>query len=211
MLASGSERVGPAGRTSRALTELGQKCSNTKLFPTNSDVDASDEAHLSTLEDPPRADPWLPGPHEDGRRPQGALGASCEGSRPAHALTESGAPGRRVLQSERRYRLAGVGVFDSLFRAGRRHQGRWVELVYAPAASPPGRAGLAVSRKVLPRAVDRNRFKRKLREAFRTARPGIETYDVIVRLKRAPTPRAIDDSAGEAGSLLLELARGGWR
>lgn len=59
----------------------------------------------------------------------------------------------------------------------------------ARAERTPGRTGLVVGRKVLPRAVDRNRFKRKVRESLRRARPAIEAFDVIVRLKRpAPGP-----------------------
>lgn len=70
----------------------------------------------------------------------------------------------------------------------------------APAARSPGRTGLVVGRKVLPRAVDRNRFKRKLRESLRRARPGIEAFDLIVRLKRpAPGPElaaAVEEAEG---------------
>ena len=48
----------------------------------------------------------------------------------------------------------------------------------------PGRAGLIVGKKALPLAVDRNRVRRILRESLRAARPAIESYDVILRLKR---------------------------
>lgn len=62
-----------------------------------------------------------------------------------------------------------------------------------------------VGRKALPRAVDRNRFKRKVREALRRARPGIEAYDLIVRLKRpAPGPE-LDAAADEAAALIVLL------
>ena len=62
-----------------------------------------------------------------------------------------------------------------------------------------------VGRKALPRAVDRNRFKRKVREVLRRARPGIEAYDLIVRLKRpAPGPE-LDAAADEAAALIALL------
>jgi ribonuclease P protein component len=48
----------------------------------------------------------------------------------------------------------------------------------------PGRVGFVVGRKALPRAVDRNRFKRKLREVLRRARPDLEGYDLVVRRAR---------------------------
>jgi ribonuclease P protein component len=96
-------------------------------------------------------------------------------------------------------------VFDGLFRAGRRRQGRWIELVVAPAQREPGRAGLVVGRRVLPLAVDRNRMKRKLREALRRARPAIEAHDLVVRLKRpAPGPE-LDAAVEEAAAMIAEL------
>ena len=62
-----------------------------------------------------------------------------------------------------------------------------------------------VGRKALPRAVDRNRFKRKVREALRRARPGIEAYDLIVRLKcPAPGPE-LDAAVDEAATLIAML------
>lgn len=76
----------------------------------------------------------------------------------------------------------------------------------APASGDPGRAGLVVGRKALPRAVDRNRIKRKVREALRAARPAIAAYDLIVRLKRpAPGPE-LAAAADEAKRLIAELA-----
>ena len=72
----------------------------------------------------------------------------------------------------------------------------------APAARSPGRTGLVVGRKVLPRAVDRNRFKRKLRESLRRARPAIEAFDLIVRLKRPASGSELDLAVEEAEGMI---------
>jgi ribonuclease P protein component len=64
-----------------------------------------------------------------------------------------------------------------------------------------------VGRKALPRAVDRNRFKRKVREALRRARPPIEGYDLIVRLKR-PAPGPELDAAVDEAAMLIALLCG---
>ena len=48
----------------------------------------------------------------------------------------------------------------------------------------PGRVGYVIGGKAIPLAVDRNRLRRCLREAARAARPAIESFDVIVRVKR---------------------------
>jgi len=96
-----------------------------------------------------------------------------------------------------------------LFKAGRRYEGDYVQLVAAPASNPPGRFGLVVPKKVLPLAVDRNRVRRILRVAQRAARPEVLDYDMILRLKR-PCPRTEFRSvAAEATRLLATLgARG---
>lgn len=107
---------------------------------------------------------------------------------------------------ERAYRLTGIGSFDALFRAGRRRQGRWIELVVATAQHVPGRVGFVVGRKALSRAVDRNRFKRKLREVLRQERPGLAGYDLIVRLKR-PAPGPELDAAIEEADGMIRLLR----
>jgi ribonuclease P protein component len=71
----------------------------------------------------------------------------------------------------------------------------------------PGRVGLVVGRKALPRAVDRNRFKRKVREVLRRERPGLEGYDLVVRLKR-PAPGIELDAAIEEADGMIGLLRG---
>ena len=47
------------------------------------------------------------------------------------------------------------------------------------------RLGLVVPKRALPRAVDRNRAKRVLRESFRKARAGLPPCDIVVRVDGA--------------------------
>ena len=100
------------------------------------------------------------------------------------------------------YRLSGQGAFETVFRTGRRIDGRYLQLVVAPASAGLGRTGYVIGRKVLARAVDRNRVRRKLREVFRALRPAIAAYDVIVRVKRIAN-RAEQDAAVAEGARLL--------
>lgn len=66
----------------------------------------------------------------------------------------------------RRGRLSRSADFDRVFRSGRSHAGRELVLYVFPRAEDDvPRLGLSVSRKV-GGAVDRNRIKRLLREAF---------------------------------------------
>jgi ribonuclease P protein component len=66
-----------------------------------------------------------------------------------------------------------------VFRTGRRVSDRLFTLVYAPGHGPAARLGLAVSRKVSRRAVERNRIKRLVREAFRR-RHDLPALDIVV-------------------------------
>jgi len=89
-----------------------------------------------------------------------------------------------------------------VFREGTRFEGRQVQIIAMPAALPLGRFGLVVGRKALPRATDRNRFKRLVRVAMRHQRAEALAFDLVVRLK-GPVKRAgVDAAAGEAVQVL---------
>jgi len=92
-----------------------------------------------------------------------------------------------------------------VFRAGRRIDGRFLQLVAAPAERAPGRVGYVIGGKAIPRAVDRNRLRRRFRESVRAARPAIERYDIILRVKRAVARNEIPVAAAEGGALVGKL------
>jgi ribonuclease P protein component len=75
-------------------------------------------------------------------------------------------PGRTGARPRSRGRLTRSADFDRVFRTGRSHAGReFVLYVFPRGDGERQRLGLSVSRKV-GGAVDRNRVKRLLREAF---------------------------------------------
>jgi ribonuclease P protein component len=52
------------------------------------------------------------------------------------------------------------------------------------------RLGLIVAKRILPRAVDRNRARRLIREWFRRRQAAVPAQDLLVRLTNRPMPLA---------------------
>jgi ribonuclease P protein component len=74
------------------------------------------------------------------------------------------------------------------------------------------RIGIIASRRVAPRAVDRNRLKRMVREAFRTMAQRPAGVDLVVELRRCPARESGAMARAELARLLEEVAvetRGG--
>jgi ribonuclease P protein component len=68
------------------------------------------------------------------------------------------------------------------------------------------RLGIITSKRVARRAVDRNRARRLVREAFRQMRHRLDGIDLVVQLRRCPAG-GLDAAAGaEIAKLLEELA-----
>jgi ribonuclease P protein component len=68
------------------------------------------------------------------------------------------------------------------------------------------RIGIIAGKRVAPRAVDRNRAKRLVREMFRTMRHRLNGIDVVVQLRRWPPRGSVATARAELARLLEELA-----
>ena len=107
----------------------------------------------------PRGDPRTP--REGARAPRGSL---------------SGAQ-----RYSRKQRLRGDDI-DALLASGKGLRRAGVSVQTRTNALGCPRLGLIIPRRIVPRAVDRNRLKRVLREWFRLNRDRLGSRDILVRL-----------------------------
>ncbi|TVQ28739.1 MAG: ribonuclease P protein component [Wenzhouxiangella sp.] len=106
-------------------------------------------------------------------------------------------PGSRGLPKAARLRTGAEfrRVFDQRQSCGN----ALFRIHYAPA--PAARLGMAVSRRVSPRAVVRNRIRRQIRETFRLAHAGLPARDYVVLAR----PGAAGASRAELREALNQL------
>src|SRR5436305_9958114 len=131
------------------------------------------EADVSAECAPTEENSRLPRADEDQGRAEGTQASACEGAETANRLT-----GR----FPRRERLTTSAEFQALFQRGKRID-RPSMIVLWRATAEPRRAGFALSRQVRG-AVQRNRARRRLREAYRAMRDAAPTHTALVIIGR---------------------------
>ena len=158
--------------------------------------DDGHEAHVSAECTPPEEDARLPRADEDEGRAQGAEAPACKGAQTPDRLTG------RLPRSER---LTTSAEFQALFHRGKRIE-RSSFLVLWREAEHDRRVGFAVSRR-LKRAVDRNRIRRRLREAYRVTRSAApEAVAVIIIGKQRALDLEFAALVGELRGALASMA-----
>jgi ribonuclease P protein component len=103
---------------------------------------------------------------------------------------------------ERARRLRKGSEFDTVYQKGTVVSGPLLVLRYLQNGEGPARWGFAVGKRISKKAVDRNRVRRRLREAARQLRivPG---HDIVVTARG----RALESSFGDLQSALEAAVR----
>jgi len=108
----------------------------------------------------------------------------------------------------RRHRFADRGSFGPVLRAPRKLRSRLAIVHVMPGTSPHSRLGLALTRRLVPSAVDRNLVKRMVRETFRRHVMRQSGFDCVVTLREKYQAGQAAAIAAEVGSLLERLSPG---
>ena len=98
-------------------------------------------------------------------------------------------------------RLLHSREFERLFASGQRTYGAGLVVISATNALKHPRLGLAISKKKIPRAVERNRTKRVIRDSFRRHANVLPPLDIIVQASARTTSRKSDLTAAEVDLL----------
>lgn len=103
----------------------------------------------------------------------------------------------------REARVRRAGDFAALRHASGRLGGRCFSVRYRCNGLEHARLGLAISKRVSKRAVERNRIKRLVRESFRRVRAQLPAIDLVVMAR--------ESAAGLPGTELLAELEALWR
>ena len=83
-------------------------------------------------------------------------------------------------------RITQARDYAHIFQQGIHSQGKFWKLIASPSGQTNPRLGLAISKKICKRAVDRNLFKRIAKETFRQNQDNFDLLDFVVMIKKMP-------------------------
>lgn len=106
----------------------------------------------------------------------------------------------------RRHRFAERGSFGPVLRGARKLRGRLVVLHAAPARGQDSRLGIALTRRLVPSSLERNRLKRIAREAFRRHALKGAGFDCVLTLRHRFDAADAPELRAEIQSLFDRLA-----
>lgn len=180
----------------RRLTDCTEKKSNIRFFSANLTGITPDEAHFSAVRGAAQTNSRVSRAHAHAGWSRGDPRAPGQGSGAACRLT-----GRRRFTHKQRLDSPGIAA---LLAGVRPKRGIGVSVQTKANEAHAARLGLIVPKRILDKAVDRNRAKRLLREWFRLHQDRLAGRDVLVRVIGKPT--SIEGLVVEVDRLLAAIA-----
>jgi ribonuclease P protein component len=119
--------------------------------------------------------------------------------------------GARKEGYSRRHRFTTQGSFGPILKGSRKLRGRYAVLHVAAARDGHSRLGLALTRRLVPAATDRNLFKRVVREAFRRHVVKQSGLECVITLRQKFLAADLPAMAAEIASFFDQLNRNGAR
>ena len=113
----------------------------------------------------------------------------------------------RIEGYSRRHRFSARGSFGAILRGPRKLRGHLAVIHVASGRAGESRMGLALTRRLVPHAVDRNRLKRLVRETFRRHLVKSRGFDCVVSLRGRFDSTQAAPMMDEIRSLLDQLAQ----
>ena len=107
----------------------------------------------------------------------------------------------------RRHRFSVQGSFGTVLRAPRKVRGRFAIVHVAPGRAGASRLGLALTRRLIPLSVDRNRVKRMVRDTFRRHEVKLAGLDCVVSLRERFDAAKAEPLFAEIRTLFDQLAK----
>jgi ribonuclease P protein component len=105
----------------------------------------------------------------------------------------------------RRHRFAQRGSFGPVLRSSRKIRGGLAVVHAVPGAAGVSRLGIALTRRLVPSSLDRNRVKRMIRETFRRHALRDAGLDCVVSLRERYDRAAAQELRAELAALFDQL------
>jgi ribonuclease P protein component len=107
----------------------------------------------------------------------------------------------------RRHRFAQRGSFGPVLRTPRKIRGRLAVVHAVTGAGAVSRLGIALTRRLVPSSLERNRVKRMVRETFRRHEVKDAGLDCVVTLRSRFDPATAGELRAEVAALFDQLRK----